>query len=719
MKYKTTIAHLCLFILLLFGVKDNSPDIAHASPRGALSNTLYSTFLGNGDLDRSKGVAIDSSGNAYVVGHSETTWGNPIRAHAGGVSDGFVAKVDTNGALVWLTFLGSSDIDESLAVALDSSGNVYVTGQSFESWGTPIDAYVNSASDGFIAKLDNDGNLLWNTFVGSTGNDWAQAITIDSTGNVYVAGTSEATWGNPVNAYSGTTGNDQAYIVKLDADGTRLWNTFMGSATGNTISRAIALDGKGKVYAGGQSFESWGTPVTAFSGGIEDAFIAQVDANGDRLWNTFVGGTGDDVIYGLAVDSTDNIIATGFTAASWGSPVAPYGGGDFEAFVAKFGSGGVPQWHTYLGGPGRDSGRSLVADSNDDIVVSGSSTSGWGCASSLHAGEPNDAFVAKLNGQGIRQWNTFVGGSSDDRSSDVSIDSNGNIFLVGNSAGSWGAPVNAYSGGEDAFAAKLNNLACPPTTPVAENDSYNTPEDTPLSVAAPGVLDNDSDADGDSLMAVLESNPSSGSLSLQLDGSFHYTPSLNFVGEDTFTYKASDGINLSNEVTVTITISDLVEKDVRPLMTEAIESIAYDPLATSHASLGELIVDFKFTYVSGSPLDNISFTINKADQSVVVNTDQGVGGVGSTLTILNMDLPGDNSKFEEGEDLVVQFVIGIEASPWGVDFDMFGSDGEIAPAAAGVSIYSFSIDNTIFDLDAISSQRSASHTFIFLPLVSK
>ena len=166
---------------------------------------VWNTFLGGGLFttnDDGRAIAVDASGNVYVGGHSSRSWGSPLRPYLGN-TDAFVAKLDASGALVWNTFLGGSGADEGRGIAVDASGNVYVGGYSNATWGSPVQAHSGDG-DAFAAKLDASGALVWNTFLGSSGDDWGLAIAVDASGNVYVGGYSFATWGIPLRPHSGS-----------------------------------------------------------------------------------------------------------------------------------------------------------------------------------------------------------------------------------------------------------------------------------------------------------------------------------------------------------------------------------------------------------------------------------------------------------------------------------------------------------------------------------
>ena len=287
----------------------------------------WNSFLGGSGTDYGYSITLDVSGNVYVAGYSTASWGSPIRAYTGGY-DAFAAKLNGNGALQWNTFLGANGTDYGRSIAVDGSGNVYVAGYSNATWGSPIRAYT-TGYDAFAAKLNSSGALTWNTFLGGSGTDYGRSIAVDSGGNVYVAGYSNATWGSPLRTY--TTGYD-AFAAKLNSSGALQWHTFLGGS-GADYCYGISLDGGGNVYVAGYSTASWGSPVRGYSAG-EDAFAGKLDSGGNLVWNLFLGGAGNDRALSLAVDGSRNVYATGYSTASWGSPVRAYSAG-YDAFVAK------------------------------------------------------------------------------------------------------------------------------------------------------------------------------------------------------------------------------------------------------------------------------------------------------------------------------------------------------------------------------------------------
>ena len=183
----------------------------------------WNTFLGGAGAELGYGITADGSGNVYVTGGSEATWGTPIRAY-GGSQDAFVAKLDAAGNIVWSTFLGGGGAECGSKIALDGSGNIYITGWCNATWGTPKRSYAGG-EDGWAAKLDAAGNLLWNTFLGGSSNDYGSGIGVDGSGNAYISGWGSTSWGSPKRAH---TGGYDGFTAKLDTDGNLVWNTFPG-----------------------------------------------------------------------------------------------------------------------------------------------------------------------------------------------------------------------------------------------------------------------------------------------------------------------------------------------------------------------------------------------------------------------------------------------------------------------------------------------------------
>ncbi len=412
----------------------------------------WNTFLGGSDKDEGTSIAVDDSGNVYIAGYSNATWGSPLNAHAGG-NDAYVAKLNSSGVLQWNTFIGGSNTDYGESITLDERGNIYIAGRSYQTWGSPVNPFAGAFGyDAFAAKLNSSGVLQWNTFMGaSIKEEYCRGIAADGSGNLYIVGSSAETWGSPVNEHAG--GDFDAFAVKLDSNGVLEWNTFLGSSSDDG-GKSIALDGNGDVYITGFSNATWGSPLIIYAGGY-DAFTAKLNNSGVLQWNTFMGSSGTDYGESIAVSSSDNVYIAGTSSGTWGSPVMAFEG-SVEVFAVKLNNSGVLQWNTFMGSSIAEGG-SIAVDDNGNVYIAGTSIhSSWGSPVNPFAGM-DDAFALKLNNNGVLQWNTFMGSSAFDEGYGIVVDGNGKTYIVGNSEETWGSPVNALSGGFwDAFAVKFD-----------------------------------------------------------------------------------------------------------------------------------------------------------------------------------------------------------------------------------------------------------------------
>jgi LPXTG-site transpeptidase (sortase) family protein len=370
-----------------------------------------------------------------------------------------------NPNVTWNTFLGQNNgTDYGLAIVLDTSRNIYVTGISNEAWGTPVRNYTG-ASDAFVAKLDAGGNLMWNTFLGgSSSNDYGEEIFVDPSGNIYVTGLTDAstasgsgngTWGNPVRPFMGRT---DAFVAKLDSSGNLIWNTFLGSIVSDW-GKGLVVTQDGSIYVTGFSDAAWGDQIVRPFTAIVDTFVAKLDSDGNLAWTSFLGGIGFDQGNGITSAENGNLYIAGFStatavSATWGNPVRDYiGGGD--AFVANVDTSGNLMWNTFLGGNGYDHATEAAVDRTGKVYVTGFSDSLWGSPIRGYTAAI-DAFAALLDSNGNLSWNTYLGGSGFDFGYGLDVDGEGNAFITGYSNATWGNPVHPYIALDDGFEANLD-----------------------------------------------------------------------------------------------------------------------------------------------------------------------------------------------------------------------------------------------------------------------
>ncbi|WP_288087035.1 SBBP repeat-containing protein, partial [Microcystis sp. LE19-41.2A] len=333
-------------------------------------NRLWVKQFGSAYSDYATGISSESSGNTYVSGRTE------------GGEDAFVAKYNANGNQLWMAQFGTSGYDSATGVSSDGSGNVYVSGYTDGSF----PSYTNLGSyDAFVAKYDTSGNPVWVKQFSTSSHDYAEGISSDSNGNVYVSG---KTFGS----FLGYTnlGLYDAFVAKYDGNGNQLWLRQFGTSGDDEIT-GISSDSSNNVYVTGST--KGGLPGYSNLGSY-DAFVAKYDGNGNQLWLRQFGTSGNDEITGISRDIDNNVYVTGYTTGSLPGNISA---GGSDAFVAKYNANGTLNWVRQFGTSAADSANGIRIDSSGNVYVTGD-TSG-GLPGNSNSGS-SDAFVVGFDSDG-------------------------------------------------------------------------------------------------------------------------------------------------------------------------------------------------------------------------------------------------------------------------------------------------------------------------------
>jgi len=382
--------------------------------------------------------------------------------------------------LLWGTYYGGNGYDQGSEITTDPIGNVIVTGSTQSSSNiATIGAYQTVYAGNYdvvIVKMNSNGIRIWATYYGGIGNDWGMGIRTDTSGNIFTIGTTNSNGIASVGAYQTLINGSQnaSFILKLNVAGARQWATYFGGNQGEQ-GNAIAIDNIGNICITGLTsstvnISTTGAYQNTFGGGVDDAFVAKFSSSGNMQWATYYGGSYEDAGYGITCDTNGNIYVTGTTSSSGIATNAAYQttiSGSYDGFIAKFSSSGIRQWATYYGGSGVEQALGISTDINGNIFVTGSTQSTSGIATigsyqTVLSGN-QDAFIAKFNASGTRQWATYYGGLGVEQALGISTDINGNIIITGhtnslNSIASTGAYQQTYGGGShDVFIASFNS----------------------------------------------------------------------------------------------------------------------------------------------------------------------------------------------------------------------------------------------------------------------
>ncbi|HZS08565.1 MAG TPA: SBBP repeat-containing protein [Blastocatellia bacterium] len=390
---------------------------------------VYSAYIGGGEDDAARDIAIDASGNAWIVGQTTSNNFPTVNPQQGTFSvgncgttdnpraceDAFVAKLNAAGsALSFSTYLGGSGSDIAFGVAVDADNNAVVVGQT-GSMNFPLQSALRPMSSGgidaFVTKYNSTGSqVIYSTYLGGQKDDVALSVAVDSGRNAYVTGYTQSTdfpTMSPLQSAPG--GANDVFVSKLNSAGSALsYSTYLGGGL-DDIGYGIAVDGAGNAYVSGVT-SSANFPVlnpvqSAYGGGGRDAFVTKINTGGSALvYSTWLGGSSDDYGSRIAVDAAGNAHVTGNTYST-NFPVTNIvpnaAGSDSDVFVVKLNAAGSQRlFSTYLGGNGNDFGNAIALDAAGNVFVTGfTGSTSFPTASPLYGATAGggDAFITKIN----------------------------------------------------------------------------------------------------------------------------------------------------------------------------------------------------------------------------------------------------------------------------------------------------------------------------------
>jgi hypothetical protein len=405
--------------------------VAKLNPAG--NALVYSTYLGGSSFDFVNGIAVDATGNAYIAGDTNSNDFPAVGGFQGSLAgsyDAFVAKLNAAGnGLVYATYLGGSDFDAATSIALDSSDNAYVTGftqsTNFPTLGAFQAMSGGGTADAFVAKMNAAGNaLVYSTYLGGSGEDHANRIAVDGSGNAFVAGYTKSTdfpIANPHQSQNqGGVTDGTGFVAKLNRTGNGLiYSTYLDFS--GEQANALAVDGSGNAYVG--------TAISHPDVPFPYVVVYKLTPAGNAL--VYRAQSDAESVNGLALDSAGDAYLTGECGANF-STVNPFQsteGGGADAYVAELNPAGSKFLNaSYLGGGGEDVGNGIALDPSGNVYVVGNTASTdfptRGALQAHYAGGADDAFVAKVSSTLSAAW----------RGADVAVGSDGKTKLLWDTA---------------------------------------------------------------------------------------------------------------------------------------------------------------------------------------------------------------------------------------------------------------------------------------------
>jgi len=327
-------------------------------------------------------IAIDSLKNIYLGGIMYNSSANDYNM--------CLVKFDNSGIQLWNSTWGGSQDDRAYGLVVDSSDNIYLVGETY--------SFGVGGSDMCIIKYNSSGVQLWNRTWGESDYEQCRAVTLDSLGNIYIAGRTDIDLGSNYSY--------DMYLVKYDSLGVQIWNRTWGGSEYDECS-AIAVELSNSIYLAGNT--------ESFGAGENDMCLVKYDSTGVQLWNRTWGGSDYDECRDIALDSENNIYLTGDTESRWE--------GFDDICLVKFDNSGELQWNHTWGERFNEDSYALTLDSAENIYLAGITIS----MSSGH----NDLFLAKYDNSGEQQWIITWGGRFDDICRAMAFDSSENLYLIG------------------------------------------------------------------------------------------------------------------------------------------------------------------------------------------------------------------------------------------------------------------------------------------------
>ena len=455
------------------------------------TNISVSTFRGTSDEGCSD-IAVDRNGNIYATGKFFGTvdfdpGSGETNLTSSGSSDSYISKLDASGNFIWAKKIGGPSSDVSESIAIDSEGNILITGSFYSTIDSNPGAETSNISssggkDIFIVKLDSSGSFLWSKKMGDTADDVSYSITTDRLGNIYTTGSFYGSVDfdpGDGNATLRAADQNDVFVSKLDSSGNFVWaKNFGGSASDE--GRSIAVDGSGNVvttgyFVGTADFDPGAGTLSLSSKGFTNIFISKLDPSGNFLWAKSFGSAGNnfDSAEAITIDANGNIFSTGkffstvdFDPGSGETNLTSSGSSD--VYISKLDTSGNFLWVKSLGGSSGDYANDITLDSSGNIYTTGffAGTPDFdpGMASSFNLTSSGsfDVFISKLDPSGNYLWARKIGGAGWDLASSITTDSNDNVLVAGYFARtadfdpSDGSANLTSAGGDDAFILRLN-----------------------------------------------------------------------------------------------------------------------------------------------------------------------------------------------------------------------------------------------------------------------
>ena len=401
--------------LMIFNTDSDCAEVYRSSgwynlcDGGSYIPSPFELLIGGSLTETFSDMKETSDGGYIIAGFSRSSQSGDVSAINKGDSDYWIVKISAAGQILWEKSFGGNLDDEAQSVVETSDGGFAIIGESYTSQNGDVTGTNNGDRDLWLIKLDANGNLLWESLLGGTQDDFAKSISATCDGGVVVVGNVPNSDGDISGSYKG--GLTDTWLIKFDPAGGVEWQKLIG---GDAADYGISIKSTadcGYIMGGYTSTSANGDVTGVNQGGVGDYWLVRMNSSGNIIWDSLYGGIGNDYITDLQITDDGGYIAVGITNNASGDVTGPYNGGTADSWVIKVDAFGTLIWETILGGGNVDEGHSVVQASDGGYTIAG------------HSGSAGNGFtdywIYKLGVNGGFVWEKYIGGNEQDEADTI------------------------------------------------------------------------------------------------------------------------------------------------------------------------------------------------------------------------------------------------------------------------------------------------------------
>ncbi|HRZ79328.1 MAG TPA: SBBP repeat-containing protein [bacterium] len=397
----------------------------------AFGNNAWIKQWGTGSEDTVLASAVDSEGNVFVSGYTSYPPSQKL-------NDAFLIKWDSEGKQKWIKQWMLDENGSVESIGFDSKGNFYTVGSISNNETIPCDS-DGLCVDIVFTKWSSDGTKIWTKYYGTGDWDYPNSMVVDKSDNIFMTGETKGGLNGNENA-----GREDIFLMKLDTDGSVIWTKQLGTE-GYEYGTSVVVDDAGNIYVSGIGNNSLNGGQTK---GEADLFVIKWNSEGEIVWTVQWGTDSDDRSESMAIDSDGNLYITGVTYRGLDGNTSA---GEYDVFITKLDSNGVKKWTKQWGTKNDEWGYSVTIDSSGSIFVTGTTQ---GSLDGETLVQWSDIFLSKFRPDGTFLWTKQWGSEENDAGYSIVTDLMDNIILMGTVSGS--LEGNEYAGDKDIFVMKWN-----------------------------------------------------------------------------------------------------------------------------------------------------------------------------------------------------------------------------------------------------------------------